>query len=131
MTRIASLTVLVLLLASCAKEQTVAALSFDSSPVISREQRVALVVDPYIALRDQPGDTGITVAHARRGEVYLVRGKRIVETAGTRVVWVSLENGWVIENSLQFYSSEARARSAGKSLQTVAPDTDSPDGIVW
>lgn len=131
MIRTASLTLSVLLFVSCAKEQTVASLSLDSSPVISREQRVALVVDPYIALRDQPGDTGVTVSHARRGEVFLVQGKRSVETAGTRVLWISLENGWVTENSLQFYSSEARARAAGKRLQNISPGNDSPDGIVW
>ncbi len=131
MIRIASLCFAVLFLVSCSREQNVATISLDSAPVISREKRVALVVDPYIALRDQPGDSGITVSHARRGEVFLVTGTRFVETAGDRVLWISLGNEWVVGESLQFYSSEARARAAGKLLKNISSGEDLEHGIEW
>ena len=131
MIRIVSLCISVLLFISCTRDQSVANISMDAAPVISREQRVALVVDPYIALRDQPGDSGITVSHARRGEVFLVTGTRIVETAGDRVLWISLGNRWVVGESLQFYSSEARARAAGKLLKNVPAGDDLQQGIEW
>ncbi len=102
---------------SCSPKRDISSISLDSSPVISREQRVALVVDPYIALRDKPGNDGITIAHARRGDVFIVSGKRIEETAGIRVLWIDLGSGWVQDSSLRFYSSEARARAAGRSLK--------------
>lgn len=131
MIRIVSLSLSLLLIVSCTREQTVATISLDAAPVISREQRVALVVDPYIALRDQPGDSGITISHARRGEVFLVTGTRIVETAGARMLWISLGNGWVVEDSLQFYSSEARARAAGSLLKNPPAGEDLQTGIEW
>lgn len=131
MIRIVSLCISVLLFISCTRDQSVANISMDAAPVISREQRVALVVDPYIALRDQPGDSGITVSHARRGEVFLVTGTRIVETAGDRVLWISLGNRWVVGESLQFYSSEARARAAGKLLKNAPAGDDLQQGIEW
>lgn len=131
MIRIISMCLSVLIFASCTREQSVASITLESGPVISRERRVALVIDPYIALRDQPGDSGITVSHARRGEVFLVSGTRFVETAGDRVLWISLGDGWVSGDSLQFYSSEARANAAGKLLKNLPDDKDNQTGIDW
>lgn len=104
---------LLFLLVSCTPKESVADLQLPSAPVISREHRVALVVDPYIALRDQPGDTGITIAHARRGDVFIVSGKQYITTVSGRALWFNLGNGWVADSSIQLYSCEARARSAG------------------
>jgi len=129
MNRIAKFSLLLVLLMSCTRKSDITSLELTTSPVISRENRVALVVDPYIALRDKPGDDGITIAHARRGDVFLVEGKRFEQTAGTRVLWIDLGTGWVRESSLQFYSSEARARAAGDMLMKGTETDDSSSGV--
>lgn len=129
MNRIAKFSLLLVLLMSCTRKSDITSLELTASPVISRENRVALVVDPYIALRDKPGDDGITIAHARRGDVFLVEGKRFEQTAGTRVLWIDLGAGWVRESSLQFYSSEARACAAGDTLLKGTKTDDSSSGV--
>ena len=129
MNRIAKFSLLLVLLMSCTRKSDITSLELTTSPVISRENRVALVVDPYIALRDKPGDDGITIAHARRGDVFLVEGKRFEQTAGTRVLWIDLGTGWVRESSLLFYSSEARARAAGDMLMKGTDTDDSASGV--
>ena len=129
MNRIAKFSLVLLLFMSCTPKSDITSLELTTSPVISRENRVALVVDPYIALRDKPGDDGITIAHARRGDVFLVEGKRFEQTAGTRVLWIDLGTGWVRESSLLFYSSEARARAAGDMLMKGTDTDDSASGV--
>lgn len=129
MNRIAKFSLLLVLFMSCTPKSDITTLELTTSPVISRENRVALVVDPYIALRDKPGDDGITIAHARRGDVFLVEGKRFEQTAGTRVLWIDLGTGWVRESSLLFYSSEARARAAGDMLMKGTDTDDSSSGV--
>jgi hypothetical protein len=129
MNRIAKFSLVLLLFMSCTPKSDITSLELTTSPVISRENRVALVVDPYIALRDKPGDDGITIAHARRGDVFLVEGKRFEQTAGTRVLWIDLGAGWVRESSLQFYSSEARACAAGDTLLKGTKTDDSSSGV--
>ncbi|HRR02261.1 MAG TPA: hypothetical protein P5286_05110 [Treponemataceae bacterium] len=129
MNRIAKFSLVLLLFMSCTPKSDITSLELTTSPVISRENRVALVVDPYIALRDKPGDDGITIAHARRGDVFLVEGKRFEQTAGTRVLWIDLGTGWVRESSLRFYSSEARARAAGDMLMKGTKTDDSSSGV--
>jgi hypothetical protein len=129
MNRIAKFSLVLLLFMSCTPKSDITSLELTTSPVISRENRVALVVDPYIALRDKPGDDGITIAHARRGDVFLVEGKRFEQTAGTRVLWIDLGTGWVRESSLLFYSSEARARAAGDMLMKGTDTDDSSSGV--
>ncbi|HHU36838.1 MAG TPA: hypothetical protein GXZ47_06375 [Treponema sp.] len=113
MIRTVSIFTLLLLVVSCTPKENIADLQLPFSAVISRELRVALVIDPYIALRDQPGDTGITIAHARRGDVFIVSGKQFLDTVSGRSLWFNLGNGWVVDSSVQLYSSEARARAAG------------------
>ena len=129
MNRIAKFSLVFILCVSCTPKSDITSLELTTSPVISRENRVALVVDPYIALRDKPGDDGITIAHARRGDVFLVAGKRFEQTAGTRVLWIDLGTGWVRESSLQFYSSEARANAAGDTLMKGTDTDDSASGV--
>ena len=131
MIRFASVLLILIVFLSCKPKEGIAGLELTSSPVISHTQRVALVIDPYIALRDKPGDNGITIAHARRGEVYITEGKRIVETAGSRVLWIDLGKGWVRESAVQFYSSEARAHAAGRDLKDAPGEEKSDTGVVW
>lgn len=97
---------------SCGKPRSIKSLDLPSTPVISETERFALVLDPYVALRDEPGETGITVAHVRRGEVYSITGKRIIDEGKSAAIWVDLGDGWCPAASVELYSSREKADTA-------------------
>lgn len=102
---------------ACNRTKTMDLLDFPSTPQISTENRFALVIDPYISLRDQPGEKGITISHGRRGEIFAIKGKRLIQTGKYPVVWVDLGTGWALEKSIQYYSSAEKAKTAASLLQ--------------
>jgi hypothetical protein len=95
--------------ASCARIGGLSSVKFPATPVISSVDSVVLVLDPYISIRDQPGESGITVAHGRRGEIFNVTGKRIIRTEETENLWIQLENGWVPETAVRLYAGKEKA----------------------
>jgi len=99
-------------LSSCRDSRSLRSLDLPSTPVITESDRFALVLDLYVALRDEPGPTGITVSHVRRGEVYAITGKRIIEEGKSNAVWVCLEGGWCPVLSVELYSSREKAETA-------------------
>jgi hypothetical protein len=102
---------------SCSGPTRISAIKFPSTPVVSTTDSVALVLDPYVALRDQPGEKGITVEHARRAEIYPVQGKRILVKDSNSVVWIHLEKGWIPEASVRLYQNTEKASLAAKNLE--------------
>lgn len=97
---------------SCGNPRSIKSLDLPSTPVISESDRFALVLDPYVALRDKPGATGITVSHVRRGEVYPITGKRILDEGSSMAIWVDLGSGWCPLASVELYSSREKAETA-------------------
>lgn len=113
----AVLAVLLALPLSCgAKRTNLTDLPFDAPSRIASENRIALVTDPYISLRDKSGNDGITVAHGRRGEIYQITGVSLVKTDGGLQTWFNLGEGWVLSSSVQIYSDRSKAESAAASL---------------
>ncbi len=97
---------------SCSRGHTIGTLDFPSTPAVSTQERFALVVDPYVSMRDRPGSEGITISHGRRGEIYPVSGNRLVPGENSNVVWIHLGTGWVAQSSVQLYSSMEKAKTA-------------------
>lgn len=104
--------VLSVVILSCSRGHTINTIAFPSTPAVSTSDRFALVIDPYISMRDQPGSGGITISHGRRGEIYPVTGNRLVQGDKTNTLWIHLESGWVVESSVQLYSSREKAGTA-------------------
>ena len=98
--------------ASCSPKTSLEKIDFPSYSVIASDGRYALIVDPYVSLRDQPGESGITIAHGRRGDIFEIRGKKIVEGADRKELWLDLGNGWVVSSATELYSSRATANTA-------------------
>lgn len=109
--------VLLCMPAACSRGHTIDTLSFPATPAISNSDRYALVIDPYISMRDRPGSAGITIAHGRRGEIYRVEGNRLVPDDKTPALWINLGTGWVAESSVQLYSSAERAKTAADRIE--------------
>jgi hypothetical protein len=107
-----------LLFQSCSREnKSISSLTFPPTPAISTADRFALILEPYVSLRDQPGESGITVAHGRKGDIFEVTGKRIVQVDDKNVIWVNLGSGWVIAESVELYSSREKAQTASLRFQ--------------
>jgi len=107
---------LALLVASCSRHGSLNAIDIPSTPVLEADERYAVIIEPYVSMRDQPGEKGITIAHSRRGDIFTVKGRRIIETEDSRVLWIDLGSGWVTESSVQLYSGQDKARTAAKLL---------------
>jgi len=106
-----------LALVSCdSRTNNLSSLSFDAASVISTQNRIALVMDPYISLRDKSGPSGITVAHGRRGEIYDINGVQLIETEKGLETWYDLGDGWVGASSIRVFSDRSKALSAAKEL---------------
>lgn len=102
---------------SCEKKRDgLETLSFEASSVISAQNRIALVIDPYISLRDKSGPDGITIAHGRRGEIYGITGVELVEAEKGLETWYNLGNGWVSSSSIRVFSDRSKAQSAASEL---------------
>lgn len=97
---------------SCSEKTSLSRIQFPVYSVIASDGRFALIVDPYISLRDQPGDSGITIAHGRRGDIFEITGKKIMDSGERRELWLDLGTGWVLSTSAELYSSRETANTA-------------------
>lgn len=103
---------------SCKNKESISGLTLPPSTRISTEGRFALVSDPYVSLRDIPGPSGITVAHARRGDILRVKGNRLIRDGQTVTLWLDLGQGWVVDSSVLLYSNESRAVHASRLIES-------------
>lgn len=104
-------------LTSCTKQYSLNDIQLDPTPIVSTKNRFALVIDPYISLKDKPDETGITVTHARRGDVFSVERVSIQQVSGDLQEWYNIGSGWVLETSISLYSSKEKALSAAKKIK--------------
>ena len=97
---------------SCGQKTSLSKIDLPSYSIIASDGRFALIVDPYVSLRDQPGQSGITIAHGRRGDIFEISGKKTVEGDERRELWLDLGKGWVLSSSVELYSSRDTATTA-------------------
>ncbi len=97
---------------SCGQKTSLSRIDLPSYSIIASDGRFALIVDPYVSLRDQPGESGITIAHGRRGDIFEISGKKTVEGDERRELWLDLGKGWVLSSSVELYSSRDTATTA-------------------
>ncbi len=81
----------------------------------------AVVADPVVALREDAGFEYKVSQHARRGDVLVVTGKRLLNVKSTdgtirTVVWYGFDQGWLIEDSLSSYGNRMNAQNAAEKL---------------
>lgn len=93
-----------------------AEMDFPPTFVIESENRFAVVAPPYAVLLDEPGESGITLSHCRRGDVFAVTGSRFAGPENSRDLWVSLEGGWIARDSVILFSSRAQAERAAEEM---------------
>ncbi|CEM62653.1 hypothetical protein DWQ65_04830 [Treponema phagedenis] len=108
---------LCLLSVSCKKESEFKDIRLPADTAMNDANNFAVIVETYVSFRDKPGDFGITIAHARRKDVFPVKGLDIITKDNNQILWVDLGEGWVPRSCVQLYSSEAKAITASKNLK--------------
>ena len=74
----------------------------------------AVIQEPYAAFYDEPdADSGIA-AHARRGDVNQVKGRKIDDD---RQIWIKFDQGWTPSSVVVIYSNELKARKAASNIE--------------
>ena len=112
---------IVLLFFSCKKNKGID-ISDVNSLELSPTVDWALVHEPYAAFRKEPSFESPVIAHARRGEIMQVLGKRYVTTGSGRnehtAVWFYFEQGWLDESLVTLYDNKFKAQSVAESYET-------------
>lgn len=112
----------VLCLFSCSGKSKIAGMDFPPTYIVEGRERFAVVTHPYGALRDRPGESGVTLGHCRKGDVFAVTGISFVGTGGNRVLWVCLDGGWIQRASVVLFSTRAQAENASRGMRAVDGD---------
>ena len=99
---------------SCRGKGKIAEIDFPPTFVVEAENRFAVVTQPYAVLLDEPGESGITLGHCRRGDVFAVTATRFAGTGSARALWVCLEGGWILREYVILFSSRAQAEEAAQ-----------------
>lgn len=108
---------LLIVVVSCSGESPLQTLILPSDSAMNDANRFALVIETYVSLRDKPGEDGITIAHARRLDIFQVEGIEIIKEDGDQTLWVNLGKGWIQRSSVQLYSSKEKVLTAAKKLK--------------
>lgn len=103
-------------LGSCRGKAGIAEMDFPPTFVVESENRFAVVVQLYAVLLDEPGESGITLSHCRRGDVFAVTATRFAGAESARSLWVCLEGGWILRDAVVLYSSMSQAEEASRAM---------------
>ena len=79
----------------------------------SSDELWAVFIEPYSPFYAEPSVLSDIEAHARRGDVVPLIGRKISEK---KELWYNFEKGWVPQNSVTLYTNKLRANNASKAL---------------
>lgn len=104
----------ILFLGSCNGGES--SIRFPETPVLSGQNRYALVVEVYARVYGSPDRESPIAGHLRRGEILEVDGRTPDES------WVQIRRlpleGWVETETLRLFASRERALNAGGMLDS-------------
>lgn len=117
----AALCFIIFSLGSCSKKVDEIALKPMALSELSPRVSWALVTDPYVACREEPGYESGTLASFRKGEIYEIEGLCTVKIGEgkeeKKETWYAIQNGWVPGYSVKIFSNKLKAEEALKSLK--------------
>ena len=100
------------LFSSCSKKKVIDNASLNQASLVPGVEW-AVVQDPYVAFKENPGFDETVVSHARRGEIFEVKGKTTVTTgkgsSKRSDTWYKFEPGWLEANVVMIYNNKLKA----------------------
>lgn len=111
----------VFLLNSCSKNNAIVFNPADDEAVQPRVYW-ALIKDPYVAIRSECDFTSEVLDHARRGDIFELKGKKITEQITDdkdklKITWYEFDGGWVDASGIVLYDNKLKAENASKKLE--------------
>lgn len=111
----AILLLICLFFCSCSRNDRIV-FNSDDSLSLAMDIQWAVVSDPYVAFRVEPGFEKDVKDHGRMGDILMVQGKRYFIQDGENVFWYYFDEGWLEENSIRVYDNKLKAETASKEL---------------
>ena len=74
----------------------------------------AVIQEPYAAFYDEPYENSGIAAHARRGDVLHVEGRKIDDD---RQLWIKFDRGWIQDSVVIIYSNKLKAENVALNLE--------------
>ncbi len=112
--------VLLCLACSCSKNKGIDNASLNQTSLVPGVEW-AVVQDPYVAFKENPGFEENVVSHARRGEIFEVMGKTTITTGKGNSkrsdTWYKFEPGWLEANVVMIYNNKLKAEREAKLLK--------------
>lgn len=102
---------------ACTKNDALQNIDLPADTAMNDANRYALIIETYVSLLDKPGDDGITISHARRLDVFPIKGLKIVKKNKEQILWLDVGGGWVKRSDVQLYSSKAKVLNAAQNLK--------------
>ncbi len=102
---------------ACVREAGLDAVVLPKDSAVNEVDAYAVIVRPYVALKDRPGVNGISTGHVRRNDVCQVKGKVFVSVNDQSELWVELDGGWLDSTCVELYSSKEKALTASKQVK--------------
>lgn len=84
---------------------------------MNEADRYAVIIETYTALKDSPGIQGISIAHARKKEIYPIIGTQFISGQGQTELWIHLSNGWIKKTGVELYPTHKKALTAAARLK--------------
>ncbi len=103
----------------CAGDSDFDSIVLPQDSAIHEADVYAVVVKPYVTLKDCPGDSGISIGHVRKNEVCNVKSKVFVSVHSKSELWVELDEGWLEASCVELYASKEKALTASQCLGTA------------
>jgi hypothetical protein len=116
------LLIAVLFLFSCRQKEDIRLSPPAMAPLSRGEIGYGVVNVSYTHVAGEPGGRGLSLGYLRRGSVVRILERRVPGGAEPPEIWVRVEGrdagtaGWLPEQVIDVYSTEAQARTASDSL---------------
>lgn len=110
---------LILLFVSCSKKNDV--IYFEENDSLSLDPTIswAVVVEPYVAFRDEPTWSSSVNEHCRYGDILMIRGCKILDSTtqkSSKETWYYFDKGWISEISINIYQNRYKAQKRAQEL---------------
>jgi hypothetical protein len=109
-----------LVCASCGGESAEVILTLPETPPLTRTViGYGVISSSYTHVAAEPSSTGLSLGYMRKGAIVEVLERRSVNRDGAVESWVFVGGtyrGWLREDVIQVYTSEAQAATAAESL---------------
>lgn len=98
---------------SCEKTENTKPIDLPAELAFASDELWAVFTEPYSPFYAEPDLSSDIEAHARRGDVVPLTGRRISET---KELWYHFEKGWVPQTSVTLYTNKLKAQNASNAL---------------